>query len=143
MNMRKLMLTSQGSYVDPYTKPCWETCQSCGRCTKKGTSACPARDECSGRFDKYGQRHPHPDDYCRCTSGILQWVTKDGRMTQSRMTGDPFKGTVMHETTSSDERDYNQYVDEMREKLNNPDYDPVRYNDGDSSLAWHQKHLGG
>ena len=141
--MRSLMVTSIGTYLNPHLRPCWQTCMSCGRCDKKGTSACPHPNTCSGRFDPRGQRHAHPDDYCRCKDGILQWVTKQGRATQSRMSGDPFKGNIKHETTTADERDYNQYVNEMREKLNDPDYDPVHYLNGEGAQTWLEEYNAG
>lgn len=140
---RNLMTTSPGSYRDPFDRPCWETCFACGRCEKKGSSACPHNNTCSGRFDPRGQRHAHPDDYCRCKEGVLQWVTQKGKLAQSRLFTDPFKGAVEYETTSQDERDYNAYVNEMRERLDNPDYDPVQFTDGTSTQAWEKKHRTG
>jgi hypothetical protein len=95
-------LAPKGTYRDPFAKSCWKTCGSCGRCSNKGTR--PECRSCSGRVDEYGQKVPHIDDLCRCAEGILQLVSKEGKMYQVRMPNDPFKGKVTHEGKTEDER---------------------------------------
>ena len=50
-------LAPKGTYRDPFTRHCWKTCGSCGRCENKGSrSQC---NGCSGRVDELGQKVPH------------------------------------------------------------------------------------
>ena len=143
MAERKLLLTSPGSYENPADKPCWEYCTSCGRCEKKGTSACPYRNTCSGRFDPKGVRIAHPDDSCRCKEGVLQWVTQDGKLAQSRFLSNPFSGIVKYEGKTQDEIDWEDYLKDAREKLDDPDWDPIQFTDGRSTQRWfEQMHRG-
>lgn len=127
-------LAPKGTYRDPFTRSCWETCGSCGRCSRKGTrSQCVG---CSGRVDEYGQKVPHIDDRCRCTEGILQLVNKEGKMYQVRLPNNPFKGKVTHEKKTQDEQDYESYLKEERERRDNPTWDPVMFEDGTSTQDW-------
>ena len=138
---RKLMLTSVGSYENPADKVCWSYCTSCGRCENKGAySKCGG---CSGRYDPQGQRHPDRDDYCRCKQGILQWVTKEGRLTQVQFKSDPFAAVVKYEKIDQDEADWESYLKDTREKLDDEHWDPIKFDDGSSSQAWLDKARGG
>lgn len=127
-------LAPKGTYRDPFTKHCWKTCGSCGRCSNKGSrSEC---NNCSGRVDEYGQKVPHVDDRCRCTEGILQLVNKDGKMYQIRLQNNPFKGKVTYDQKTEDERDYEAYLRSERERRNDPTWDPVMFDDGTSTQDW-------
>ena len=133
-------LAPKGTYRDPFTRHCWKTCGSCGRCENKGSrSQC---NGCSGRVDDLGQKVPHIDDRCRCTEGILQLVNKDGKMFQVRMPRNPFAGTVTHEAKSQDEQDYEAYLNEQREKFDNPNWDAVTFDDGGSVQDWSNSRRG-
>ncbi len=127
-------LAPKGTYRDPFAKSCWKTCGSCGRCSNKGTR--PECRSCSGRVDEYGQKVPHIDDLCRCAEGILQLVSKEGKMYQVRMPNDPFKGKVTHEGKTEDERDYESYLREQREIRDDPAWDAVTFDDGTSAQDW-------
>lgn len=123
--MLSTVRTAKGTYRDPVTRPCWVACSSCLRCEKKGTSACPKPNTCSGRPDREGMRVPHPDDYCECKVGVMRWVTKEERVIIRRFLSNPFKGHVQTDAVSEDERDWNAFVTEKREQFNNPDWDPI------------------
>lgn len=139
--MRKLMLTSKGSYINPVDKPCWSTCLSCRRCSNKGSrDACAS---CSGRYDPDGQRHPDLDDYCRCKDGTLQWVTDEGKFLQVKIPHDPFKGTIQREGNSRDEQDWNSYLNDTRERLDNETYDPVQIPGVGSATDWYNSQKEG
>lgn len=131
-----LSLTAKGSYRDPVSRGCWEPCSSCFRCDKRGSSACPLPNGCSGRPDKEGMRIPHPDDLCQCKQGVLRWVTKEGRVIIRRFESSPFKGSVKTDAQTEDERDWNAFISEKREQLNDPTWDPVQFSDGTSITDW-------
>lgn len=120
-------MASKGYYRNPTTRPCWETCQACYRCAAKGTRA--ACSSCSGRHDIGGTVDPHPDDICRCTEGILQYVKENGKMVQVRYKTNPFKGEVMMKKKTQDERDWEAYLNELRERFDNAFYDPIEVTD--------------
>lgn len=123
---------SGAKWENPSTLPCFSTCASCFRCENKGQyDKC---NRCSGRHDPEGQRDPyHIDDRCRCSEGILQYRLKNGHMIMRHFHSDPFAGKVVTDAESQDEKEWNAYVDEQREKYNNPDWDPVTFDDGTST----------
>lgn len=124
------MVHAPGSYRNPADKWCFNYCGSCGRCGDKGKfDACR---NCSGRLDPQGMREEHQDDYCRCKEGILQWVTQKGRMVQVKFESNPFAGVVKHDRITDDEADWNRYLADAREALNDPDYDPIQFESGGS-----------
>lgn len=121
--------------MNPSEKNCWKTCGSCWRCADKGKY--PAKcGSCSGRNDPYERRSHDPDDYCRCTEGILQIVTKDGRFIQRKFQSSPFATKVYTDAETEDERDWNAYLNEKREQLDDPNFDPLRFDDGSSVAEW-------
>ena len=138
--MDKPMSAPPGTYRDPTELHCFKYCTSCGRCSNKDRYNCG--EKCSGRLDKAGCRVPHADDYCRCAQGILQWVTQEGRLVQVRMQSDPFAAVVKYDNISQDEADWNSYLADTREKLDDPNWDPVQFDDGTSTDAWNRKHRG-
>lgn len=103
-------------------------------------SACSS---CSGRHDPAERRYPDPDDYCRCTEGILQYRTQNGRLIVQKFYQNPFKGSVKTDTKSKDEEEWNSYVNASREKLNNPNWDPISFMDGQSVDKWMKAHEEG
>lgn len=110
-------------YQNPSTKECWKFCSSCNRCQDKGRySKCIG---CSGRYDPNGSTDADPDDYCDCKNGILRWKTKNGKIVHVRFKTNPFKGQVKYEKKTEDERDWDSYVGDMREKMDDPNFNPI------------------
>jgi hypothetical protein len=122
-------MSAKGSYKNPTENPCWVFCTSCNRCQDKGRyTKC---NSCSGRYDPEGKIDVHPDDFCDCKNGVLRWRTQEGRLLMTRFKSNPFKGTVKYEKKSEDERDWDSYVKDMREKLNDPNWNPITIVDED------------
>jgi len=138
---RKLYIAPPGTYSNPSEKSCFKGCMSCGRCEKKGDYA-KCRN-CSGRHDDKGQRVPVVDDYCRCAEGIMQWVTDEGKMVGFRYRSNPYAGTIKYETQSGDESDWESYLNDTRERLDDPNWDPIQFNDGQSADEWTKKNRHG
>jgi hypothetical protein len=63
-------------------------------------------------------------------------------MFQVRMPRNPFAGTVTHEAKSQDEQDYEAYLNEQREKFDNPNWDAVTFDDGGSVQDWSNSRRG-
>lgn len=123
---------SGAKWENPSDLPCWDTCLSCFRCENKGQYA--QCNRCSGRHDPEGHRDPyHIDDRCRCREGILQYRLKNGHMIQRKFYSDPFAGKVVTDAESQDEQEWNRFVDEQREKLDDPNFDPIQFDDGSST----------
>lgn len=120
-------------WENPSTLSCFSACASCFRCEDKGKYA--KCNRCSGRHDPDVKRDPYDvDDRCRCKEGILQYRLQNGQMIGRQFNSDPFAGQVVTDAESRDEKDWRQYVDEQREKLDDPTFDPVQFNDGSSTL---------
>jgi hypothetical protein len=83
------------------------------------------------------------DDRCRCAEGVLQFRVKDGRLLKKNFMSNPFAGKVITDAETPDERDWNQYIKERREQLDDPNYDPVRFEDGESTYDWTQRQRAG
>lgn len=114
---------------NPSDKSCFITCKACFRCADKGRfTKC---NSCSGRHDPFDKSSPNPDDYCRCTEGILQWVTQQGQLVVRKYTKNPFAGTVITESKTQDESDWENYLMDLREKMDNPTYNPVQFTEID------------
>lgn len=122
-------MTIKGTYKNPVDNWCWVFCSSCNRCQDKGRyTKCSG---CSGRYDPEGIIDPDPSDYCDCKNGTLRWRTKQGKLIMTKFKSNPFKGTVKYEKKSEDERDWESYVNDMREKLNDPNWNPITIVDED------------
>jgi hypothetical protein len=65
------------------------------------------------------------DDFCDCKNGVLRWKTQQGRLITTKFKTNPFKGQVKYERITEDERDWDSYVKDMREKLDNPNWNPI------------------
>lgn len=135
MSTHKIMVRAHGTFRNPMDKNCFDMCPSCHRCSNKDRFNCG--NTCSGRDDPRGQRQPDIDDLCRCKEGILQWVRDDGRMIGVKMKTSPFAGVVKYDTLSQDEADWESYLKDMREKLDNELYDPIQFTDGSGSVGQH------
>jgi len=55
-----------------------------------------------------------------------------------RYVTNPFQGKFKTDGETSDERDWNQYINENREKYDDEHWDPVRFGDGTSTYDWTQ-----
>lgn len=127
--------------MNPSEKHCFSFCKSCWRCENKGMKAECSR--CSGRHDPELRRDPYDiDDMCRCKEGILQFRLQDGRMVKRRFNSNPFAGKVITDAETEDERDWNSFLAEKREKLNNEHWDPIQFTDGSSTDSWLRKNRG-
>jgi hypothetical protein len=122
-------MAADGSYQNPSNKDCWTYCTSCSRCADKGRyTHC---NKCSGRFDPKGKIEVHPEDFCDCKNGTLRWRTQEGRIIMTKFKSNPFKGQVKYEQKSEDERDWDSYVSDMREKMDDPTWNPITIVDED------------
>jgi hypothetical protein len=63
------------------------------------------------------------DDYCDCKNGGKSFIVK--------FKSNPFKAKVTYEKKSEDERDWDSYVSDMREKMNDPTWNPITIVDED------------
>lgn len=118
-------MSGQYPVVNPAEKPCWSFCGSCNRCKDKGRySKCQG---CSGRYDPKLIIQSDDEDFCDCRNGTLRWRTQNGRLIITKFRSDPYKGEVKYEKVSEDERDWDSYVADMREKMNDPTWDPITF----------------
>lgn len=120
---------------NPSTKQCWKTCMSCYKCENKGKySFC---DSCSGRHDPEGKWDPYDrEQYCDCRNGILRHRLQSGKLITKKFMSNPYGGRVLTDAVSQDEQDWNQFIHEKREQLNDENWDPIQFNDGTSVSAW-------
>lgn len=110
---------------DPADLPCFKACMACLRCEDKGKYA--KCNHCSGRRDPGLRKDPYDiDDHCSCKEGILRIRTSKGKLLIRKYPSNPFEGSVAQEQKTQDEVDYEAHVAEMREKLDDPTYDPVQ-----------------
>jgi hypothetical protein len=122
----------------PQDKSCFIACASCYRCEKKGSSACPSSWNCSGHIEVTGGHPWDPydrDDYCRCKEGILQIRLKSGRLVQRRFLSSPFADHVQTDAETTDERDWNAYIDQQRELRDDPTFDGLTFSDGSRGVT--------
>ncbi|HJS83543.1 MAG TPA: hypothetical protein VJ742_11990 [Nitrososphaera sp.] len=57
-------------------------------------------------------------------------------MVIKKFLSDPFAGKVHTDAESQDERDWNSFINEKREQLDDPDWDPIKFTDGTASSTW-------
>ena len=114
--------------INPTHKSCWVFCSCCNRCQDKGRySKC---SDCSGRYDPKLKIMPDPDDYCDCKNGILRWrARKTDQMIIVKYNRNPFGGKALTDQVTEDERDWNAYLYDLREKMDNPFFNPIQYED--------------
>ncbi len=116
-------MAAPGSYPNASQLPCWETCGSCYRCKDKGRyTKC---NKCSGRHDPFGRHGPDLDDYCDCVNNKLRWRTQEGQLIITPFKKNPFEGEIVMEKKTSDEADWDAYVNDLREKMQNPEFTPI------------------
>lgn len=138
----ELMHAPKGTYRNPVNRHCFVMCSSCFRCEKRGSSACPKPNTCSGVPDKEGIRVPHRDHYCECKIGVMRWVTKKGFLVIRRFESDPFQKNVTTDAKTENERDWDAFISEKREAMDDELYDPIVFDDGTSTEAWKQRAMG-
>ncbi len=118
------MASPKGTYRNPAEKQCWETCQACYRCEAKG-SYLRCRN-CSGRFDLEGITDPCEDDFCDCRNGVLRWKPERGPLIVTRYKVNPYGGSVKMEEKTQDEKDWESYLSDLREKHDSEHLNPIQ-----------------
>lgn len=117
----------------PQEKSCFVGCRACMRCEKKSSGQCPSPYSCSGHVEVQGghswDRYDR-DDECRCSEGILKIRRKNGQLVMTRYSKNPFQAIATREHITQDERDWNQYLQNAREELDDELYDPLIFDDG-------------
>ena len=117
-------MSAKGTYMNPSHKACFNVCKACFRCGDRGKyDKCKT---CSGKHDPFGVIDAHEDDFCQCTQGILRFVTKVGQVRRIPYRSNPFKGEVTMVNKTEDERAWDEYVKDVREKLDDPTFEPVK-----------------
>lgn len=116
-------MSAPGTHADPMHKPCFTACPSCFRCADKGRyTKC---NKCSGCMDPAGKIDVDPEHFCDCAQGVFRWRTKEGRLIIKRYNRNPFAGEVKSLPDSQDKRDFQAYLQEYREKMENPYVSPI------------------
>ena len=111
---------------NPSEKPCWRLCPSCMKCMNKRLQSGDCGG-CSGKHDPMRRLYADPDVFCDCAEGILRHRTQKGQLIIRRFHSNPFGGKVQTDARSQDERDWNAFVAEKRELLDDPDWDPIQF----------------
>lgn len=112
-------MAAPGTYEDPALKLCFNSCSACYRCKDKGRF--PGRcDTCSGCMDPAGKIDVDPDNFCQCAEGVLRWRTKNNRLIIRKYNSNPFGGRIQQKKETDDERDWERYLQEYREHMENP-----------------------
>lgn len=109
--------------MNPSEKSCFTLCSSCFRCGDKGRYA--KCQNCSGRHDPFDKSVPDDDDFCQCTQGVLRWKTQKGRLIVRRMKSNPFAGQVITESKTQDERDWEAYLVDLRQRMDDENFNPI------------------
>lgn len=116
-------MATKGYYLNPSHRECFDACSACFRCDQRGKYAKCAG--CSGHHDPFGTIDPHPDDTCTCAEGVLRFIDSKGELHLVRYRNNPFAGTVTLMNQTEDEREWDAYVNDIREKINDPHFNPV------------------
>lgn len=123
---------------DPARLSCFKACSSCLRCANKGSR--PECNSCSGCIDPNLKRDPYDYSHrCRCSEGIMQYRLKNGKLVQRHFPSNPYGGKVITDTQTQDERDWHSFIDEKRQEYDDPNWDPIRFDDGSSATDWERK----
>lgn len=132
--------------INPSSKRCWSACPSCMKCSKKGAPGHgnnPGCASCSGRHDPLERWDPFDRDvYCDCKNGILRHRLQTGRLIIRKFLSNPFGGSVVTDAVNKDEEQWNQFIAEKREQLNDETWDPITI-DGKSAQEWTRKYREG
>jgi hypothetical protein len=122
-------MAARGSYSNPADKSCFNPCMACFRCKDRYTGTINKCTNCSGHVDVRGDIEPHNEDWCNCQNGVLRWVSRKGTIIIKKYPKNPFEGDIKVHTETKDEMDWKRYLAEQREKLDDPDWDPVNLYD--------------
>ena len=124
----------------PQDKRCFVPCPSCFRCSDYRVKAECA--SCPGRLDTERRRYPDPDDFCDCKNGVLRYRLRTGKLVMRRFESSPFEATVKTDAVSEYEADWNRFIQQKREELDDPGWDPIRFLDGMSTFDWNKLNRG-
>jgi hypothetical protein len=72
----------------------------------------------------------------------MRWVTKKDFLVIRRFESNPFKKNVQTDAKKEDERDWDAFISEKREAMDDELYDPIVFDDGSSTQQWNKKHRG-
>lgn len=133
-------MATPGFYQNPSHKSCFEACSACFRCKNYGRYA--KCNSCSGKHDPFGVADPDPEDFCDCANGLLRFRNRKGQVVKVPYKTNPFKGKVAVVNKTEDEEAWDEYVHALRERLDNPTWDPVQIVDYPASKAGEFKYLG-
>lgn len=132
--------------INPSTKWCWRACPSCMKCANKGIpghGANPGCASCSGRHDPNDRWDPFDRDvYCDCARGTLRHRLQTGQTIMRRFLSNPFGGSVITDAASKDEQEWNSFIDEKREQLDDATWDPITIND-EGAADWTRRYREG
>lgn len=69
----------------------------------------------------------------------MQYRLKNGKLVQRYFPSNPYGGKVITDTQTQDERDWHSFIDEKRQEYDDPNWDPIRFDDGSSATDWERK----
>jgi hypothetical protein len=72
----------------------------------------------------------------------MRWVTKKDYLVIRRFESNPFAATVTTDAKSEDERDWDAFITEKREAMNDELYDPITFTNGQGASEWARKAAG-
>jgi len=80
----------------------------------------------------------HPDDVCACTEGVLRYRTERGQLIVRPYRSNPYNATVKQRVKTDDERDWDAYLQEYRERMDNPYISPISIDTRPGKKAYFQ-----
>lgn len=119
-------INAPGSWQNASEKDCWKTCGACFRCENKDVNSKKCHN-CSGRHNPTGHMAPDDEDFCACSTGVLRWRDKVGQLRITKYNKNPFKSSLVTETKTADEREWEGYLHDVREKMDNPNWTPIKW----------------
>lgn len=129
-------MAARGTYKNPVDRDCFNLCTACFRCKDRYTGTINKCTNCSGHCDVRGDIDPHDEDWCDCANGVLRWVSKKGTLIIKKYPDNPFKGDIKVHSESKDDMDWKEYLRQQREKLDDPNWDPIDiYNSAEDPKA--------
>ena len=128
--------------TNPVQKTCWETCPVCFKCANRNRQSGTSCNKCPGRNDPMHRLSYDDRVFCDCRNGVLRHMTKEGRLIVRNFPNNPYETKVVQEKVTQEERDWEYYLQGMREALDDPYWDPLRFNDDTSVSEWNRQHRG-
>ncbi len=126
----------KGYHLNPSQRDCFNACEACFRCGDRYKYA--KCNGCSGKHDPFGTIDPHPDDWCNCTEGILRFVKPNSQRVMVRYKTNPFDGKITMMNKTEDEKAWDDYVRDLREKLDDPTWEPIKFTDAETHAQMQQ-----